>query len=76
MTQTPEQVRRIDVDYLARVEGEGAMHVKVVDGVVEDVEFHIFEPPGSSRRFCGGGATPRPPTSPHASVASAPSPTR
>ena len=30
-------VRKIDVDYIARVEGEGEMHVKVVDGVIEDV---------------------------------------
>ena len=41
----PENTRRISVDYLARVEGEGAMHVFTKDGVVEDVKLKIFEPP-------------------------------
>jgi coenzyme F420-reducing hydrogenase alpha subunit len=35
----------INVDYLARVEGEGAMFIKVRDRQVEDVKFRIFEPP-------------------------------
>jgi len=46
--------RRIDVDYLARVEGEGEMHVTVVDGVIEDVEFGIFEPPRYFEAFMRG----------------------
>ncbi len=46
--------RRIDVDYLARVEGEGRMHVSVVDGVIEDVEFSIFEPPRFFEAFLEG----------------------
>ncbi|HEY5660027.1 MAG TPA: Ni/Fe hydrogenase subunit alpha [Gaiellaceae bacterium] len=37
--------RTIQTDYLARVEGEGAMTVRLVDGHVEDVELRIFEPP-------------------------------
>jgi coenzyme F420-reducing hydrogenase alpha subunit len=37
--------RTIRTDYLARVEGEGAMSVRLVDGHVEDVELRIFEPP-------------------------------
>ena len=37
--------RTIKTDYLARVEGEGAMSVRLVDGKVEDVELRIFEPP-------------------------------
>ena len=37
--------RTIQTDYLARVEGEGAMSVRLVDGHVEDVELRIFEPP-------------------------------
>jgi coenzyme F420-reducing hydrogenase alpha subunit len=37
--------KRIQVNYLARVEGEGALYVKVRDGRVSDVEFRIFEPP-------------------------------
>ncbi len=37
--------RTIKTDYLARVEGEGAMSVRLLDGVVEHVELRIFEPP-------------------------------
>jgi sulfhydrogenase subunit alpha len=37
--------RTIRTDYLARVEGEGAMSVRLVDGQVEGVELRIFEPP-------------------------------
>jgi coenzyme F420-reducing hydrogenase alpha subunit len=37
--------RTIKVDYLARVEGEGAMKVVVRDGKIELAEFNIFEPP-------------------------------
>jgi sulfhydrogenase subunit alpha len=35
----------IRTDALARVEGEGAMHVRVRDGEVEDVRLEIYEPP-------------------------------
>lgn len=44
MPDGPE-FREIRTDYLARVEGEGAMRVTVRDGAVEDIEFRIFEPP-------------------------------
>jgi coenzyme F420-reducing hydrogenase alpha subunit len=37
--------RTIRTDYLARVEGEGAMTVRLADGRVEHVELRIFEPP-------------------------------
>ncbi len=37
--------RTIKVDYLARVEGEGAILVKIKDGKVIDVKLRIFEPP-------------------------------
>jgi coenzyme F420-reducing hydrogenase alpha subunit len=37
--------RTIRTDYLARVEGEGAMSVTLRDGRVEHVELRIFEPP-------------------------------
>ena len=37
--------RTIRTDYLARVEGEGAMSVRLKDGRVEHVELRIFEPP-------------------------------
>src|SRR5689334_372484 len=39
------KTRTIKVDYLARVEGEGALHVKIKDNVVTEVQFRIFEPP-------------------------------
>lgn len=48
------EVRRIEVDYLARVEGEGAMKVMVRDGTIEDVEFRIFEPPRFFEAFMRG----------------------
>lgn len=37
--------RTIDVGTLARVEGEGALHVTVRDGTVEDLQLQIYEPP-------------------------------
>ena len=40
----PER-RTIKTEYLARVEGEGAMTVRLQDGSVLDVELRIFEPP-------------------------------
>lgn len=41
----PEASRTIQVDYLARVEGEGALYVKTRGTKIETVEFKIFEPP-------------------------------
>jgi len=37
--------RTIKVDYLARVEGEGALHLRLRDGRAEEVRLEIFEPP-------------------------------
>jgi coenzyme F420-reducing hydrogenase alpha subunit len=37
--------RTIKVDYLARVEGEGAMFLKIENDVLKDVKLKIFEPP-------------------------------
>ena len=37
--------RTISVDYLARVEGEGALRVRIHERSVEEVELRIFEPP-------------------------------
>lgn len=39
------KTRTIKVDYLARVEGEGALHIKIKDHQVTDVQLKIFEPP-------------------------------
>ncbi len=39
------RTRVIRTDYLARVEGEGAMYVKLDGGEVADVKLRIYEPP-------------------------------
>jgi len=39
------QRRIIQVDALARVEGEGALYLRVRDGEIEDLKFRIYEPP-------------------------------
>ncbi len=37
--------RKIKVNYMARVEGEGGLDIKIRDNKVSDVKLHIFEPP-------------------------------
>ncbi|MBO0725379.1 MAG: Ni/Fe hydrogenase subunit alpha [Blastocatellia bacterium] len=44
----------IKVNYLARVEGEGALYIKVKGGQVEDVRLKIFEPPRFFEAFLRG----------------------
>jgi coenzyme F420-reducing hydrogenase alpha subunit len=39
------RTKTIKVDYLARVEGEGSLFVKVRDGKLRDVKLKVFEPP-------------------------------
>ncbi len=46
--------RTIAVDYLARVEGEGALTVRIRGTSVEDVELRIFEPPRFFEAFLRG----------------------
>jgi coenzyme F420-reducing hydrogenase alpha subunit len=46
--------RTIAVDYLARVEGEGALKVRIQDNRVEDVQLKIFEPPRFFEAFLRG----------------------
>ena len=46
----------LHVPTLTRVEGEGAMHVVVRDGVVEDVQLEIYEPPRMFEAFLRGRA--------------------
>jgi coenzyme F420-reducing hydrogenase alpha subunit len=53
--------RRIDVEALARVEGEGAMHVLVTDGQVKDVQLEIYEPPRYFEAFLRGRKYTEPP---------------
>lgn len=40
-----KKTKTIKVDYLARVEGEGALYVRYDDQGVSDVQLNIFEPP-------------------------------
>ncbi len=44
----------LNVPTLTRVEGEGAMHVVVNDGVVDDVRLEIYEPPRLFEAFLRG----------------------
>ncbi|MCM2272016.1 MAG: nickel-dependent hydrogenase large subunit, partial [candidate division Zixibacteria bacterium] len=46
--------RTIKVDYLARVEGEGSVLVKIKGDKVQDVKFGIFEPPRFFEAFLRG----------------------
>lgn len=46
--------KTIRVDYLARVEGEGAMSVRIAGGKVRDVKLEIFEPPRFFEAFLRG----------------------
>lgn len=48
--------RTIKVNYLARVEGEGALKVVVRDGKVRSAELSIFEPPRFFEAFLRGRA--------------------
>ena len=46
--------REINVDYLARVEGEGAMYLKLDGDEIIDLQFAIFEPPRFYEAFLRG----------------------
>ncbi len=48
------------VPVLTRVEGEGAMHVTVADGIVSDVRLEIYEPPRFFEALVGRGHTEPP----------------
>jgi coenzyme F420-reducing hydrogenase alpha subunit len=48
------EVRRFQVKSLTRVEGEGSLRVRVVDGAVEIAEFSIYEPPRFFERLVRG----------------------
>lgn len=50
----PTERRTIDVDYLARVEGEGALRLRVEGDTITDVQFRIFEPPRYFEAFLVG----------------------
>jgi len=46
--------KTIRVDYLARVEGEGALDIEIADGKVTSAELRIFEPPRFFEAFMRG----------------------
>jgi sulfhydrogenase subunit alpha len=48
----PERI--VTAEPLARVEGEGSLHVRLRDGRVEDVRLEIFEPPRFFEAFLRG----------------------
>jgi sulfhydrogenase subunit alpha len=50
--------RQLRVSSLARVEGEGALHVVVADGQVERADLQIYEPPRFFEAFLRGRAFP------------------
>lgn len=50
----PETTRTIRIEALARVEGEGGLYLQMRDGQVEDLQFHIFEPPRFFEAFLRG----------------------
>lgn len=54
-------VRTIDVRALSRVEGEGALYVRIDEGVVQDVRLDIYEPPRFFEAFLRGRSYTEPP---------------
>ena len=54
MTEDLIQTKTIKVNYLARVEGEGALYVRMRGQNVEDVQLKIFEPPRFFEAFLRG----------------------
>jgi len=50
----PMNDKTIKVDYLARVEGEGSVYVKIKNNEVADVKFKVFEPPRFFEAFLRG----------------------
>ncbi|HUN64957.1 MAG TPA: Ni/Fe hydrogenase subunit alpha [Bacteroidota bacterium] len=46
--------RTIRVDYLARVEGEGSLYLRIQKGTVTEAKFRIFEPPRFFEGFLRG----------------------
>ena len=61
MTHKTTGGRRIGTTALARVEGEGALHVVIDGDNVEDVQLQIYEPPRFFEGFLRGRAHTEPP---------------
>jgi coenzyme F420-reducing hydrogenase alpha subunit len=58
---THRNERALQVGSLARVEGEGAMRIRLHDGEVADVELEIYEPPRFFEAFLRGRRYTEPP---------------
>jgi len=54
MTHRATGSRALSTGALARVEGEGAMHIQIVDGELADVQLNIYEPPRFFEGFLRG----------------------
>jgi sulfhydrogenase subunit alpha len=54
MSGSRKAATSIKVDYLARVEGEGALHIKLKGDRVQDLKLKIFEPPRMFEAFLRG----------------------
>ena len=61
MTESSRGSQVLSVKTLARVEGEGGMHVLVQDGQVRDVRLRIYEPPRFFEGFLRGRGYTEPP---------------
>jgi len=61
MTHRGSTDRTLHVGALARVEGEGAMHVEVRDGRVTNVQLQIYEPPRFFEALLRGRSYTEPP---------------
>jgi sulfhydrogenase subunit alpha len=46
--------RTIQVNYLTRTEGEGALHIRLRDGQLAELRLEIFEPPRFFESFLRG----------------------
>jgi coenzyme F420-reducing hydrogenase alpha subunit len=57
----PRRTRTLRTDALARVEGEGAMYVRIADGEVADLKLRIYEPPRFFEAFLRGRRYTEPP---------------
>ena len=75
-TWLSDDAGRSRADYLARVEGEGAMYVRIRTAALTTCGCTSTSRRGSSRRSCAAAPSPRRPTSPRASAGSARSRTR
>lgn len=61
MTRPPTGSRTLHTAAIARVEGEGAMDVRIEDGEVAGVELRIYEPPRFFEAFLRGRRHTEPP---------------